>query len=502
MQVAHLTYHTAYPHTPFNPYHFITPLDDSSDGSSGGSSSGSSGGGSRLAVALYGGDTVRFLHASVHRQAAQPPPSPGPQPSPPSLGAAEEGEEDSSTSNFASPDIEQPAARAAGAGAAEPALEPAGQRAPTQQPAAAPQGDSSQQQQQQQQQQHSTPQSSGWAAGSPLGSPWPRQGQRHRRRRPPPSSPSAEGPDSELGVQYALVSCTHTIGSVWHPPPAGTSGSSLSSSGSCCAAISVAAAPQHLDLEACVYAALRQQGLPAGDLLDYAAAPVQGCSWQGRDGLLLLAVLRLRRPQQPAGAAQQPGVAAQPLQPQLAGQQPAGQQPAAQQPAGQQPAPSRSACVLLHVAAGSGAAVAVEWLEPPYPWHADLAAYLVQQTALAGGLACSSREGRRGCGRGGQDMHAGPHTHSWTGSISARRLTPSHVPPPPAGLAFEKAPAFFADFMRSRWAAPPPRARLPLALSNRSVLGTGRSLAHVAHPWLPQAILGYGGGGGSSGGSG
>lgn len=60
-----------------------------------------------------------------------------------------------------------------------------------------------------------------------------------------------------------------------------------------------------------------------------------------------------------------------------------------------------------------------------------------------------------------------------------------------AGLAFDKAPAFFADFMRSRWSPPPPRWSLPLVLSNRSVLGTGRSLGHITHPWLPQAILGY-----------
>lgn len=62
----------------------------------------------------------------------------------------------------------------------------------------------------------------------------------------------------------------------------------------------------------------------------------------------------------------------------------------------------------------------------------------------------------------------------------------------PAGLAFEKAPTFFAEFLRSRWAAPPFRPHLPLVLSNRSVLGTGCSLAHIAHSWLPQAILGYG----------
>ena len=61
-----------------------------------------------------------------------------------------------------------------------------------------------------------------------------------------------------------------------------------------------------------------------------------------------------------------------------------------------------------------------------------------------------------------------------------------------AGLAsFDKAPAFFAEFLRGRYSAPPPRHRLPLVLTNRSVLGSGESLQHLAHPFLPLAILGY-----------
>ena len=42
--------------------------------------------------------------------------------------------------------------------------------------------------------------------------------------------------------------------------------------------------------------------------------------------------------------------------------------------------------------------------------------------------------------------------------------------------------------------APPRAGSLPLVHTNSSVLtGGGRSLAHLAHPWLPQALLGFGG---------
>lgn len=345
--------------------------------SSAGSNDPSSSGSGRLAVALYGGDAVRVVHATVQRQAAQALPLLG-------THAAGDGEEDSSTSNFPSPDVQLGAGSPGAAAAAaldggSPPLEAAGQRAPAQPPAATPQSGSMQQQQQ-----RGTPQSSGRGAGSPLASPWPRQSQRQRQPAPSRAAPP-EGHDGELEVQYALVSCTHAVSRGWHPPPpSGGSGGSGANDGSL-AAVSISIAPEHLDLEACIYAALQQQGLPASDLLDYASALVQASSWQGRDGLLLLAVLRLRRPQ-PGGAAQQEG------QQQERAQQ---QQSQAQQPP---QAPSRSACVLLHVAAASGVASAVEWLEPPYPWHSDLSAYMVQQTALAGGRGRDALRVCRLCG--------------------------------------------------------------------------------------------------------
>ncbi len=79
----------------------------------------------------------------------------------------------------------------------------------------------------------------------------------------------------------------------------------------------------------------------------------------------------------------------------------------------------------------------------------------------------------------------------WSCVSCHHRLRP---PAPPAGLAFEKAPAFFADFLARRYGSCPlPRSRLPLVLTNRSVLGSGSSLSHLVHPWLPQAVLGWGG---------
>ncbi len=357
-QVVHLCYHTAYPHAPFNPYHVLMPLADGSTTDCCCSSSTSVG--SKLAIALYSGDAVRVVHATAQRQPSQPLPQLSP-------GAAGDGEEDSSTSNFPSPDAEQgagsPVAAAAAAHDGDGWPAPAGQRAPAQPPAAAPQAGSMQPQQQQ-----GTPASSGRNVGSPpLGSPWPR---RRQQQQPTPGRAALpEGSDSELDVQCALVSCTHAVSRGWHPPAPGAGNTASRTNDGSLAAVSIGMASAHLDLEACVYAALQQQGLPASDLLDYAAAPVQACSWQGRDGLLLLAVLRLRRPQ-PAATAQQEVQLQQPQQHQQ-----------------QQQVPSRSACVLLHVAADSGCSEVVEWLEPPYPWHADLAAYMVQQTALAGGLA-------------------------------------------------------------------------------------------------------------------
>lgn len=414
VQVAHLAFHTAYPHTPFNPYHSLVLLEgcaapgaaSSSDDSLGTSGSSSHDGGGQLAVALFTGDSVQYVHVAVHRQAAQPLWPPPPQLRSPLSPAEADGEGDSSTSIFASPDAHAALAGAGASASPSPALSPAGQRALAQPPATA-----AQLQQQ--------------GASTPGGSPWPRRGPQRRWQQQQAQQRAAASPDGqapELGVQYSLLGCTHAActGS-----SAACQASGSDASGRGMAAVSCGSAPEQLDLEACLYATMQQRGLPPGDLLDYAAAPVQACSWQGRDGLLLLAVLRLVRQPAPAAVAQQ-------------GALPGGEQQ--QQP--QQPHPSRSACVLVHAAAESGEGSVVEWLEPPYPWHDDLAAFLVQQTALA-------------------------------------------------GLAFEKAPAFFADFMRTLWAVPPRRHRLPLVLTNRSVLGTGQSLQHIAHPWLPMVLLGY-----------
>lgn len=409
LQVAHLSYNTAFPHTLFNPYHCLSQLggqgqlESSSSSSSGESSSGG------LAVAMYSGDSVRYAHAAVGRsavQAAQAVPA-----AQPPQGGTSSGEADGGTGTSSN-------------------LPPAAQETPAAGNPPPPQrlGHGGAGSQQGQQQQQAPP-----AAASPLGtSPWQ---QRQRRRHSHEQLPSPAGGrwDCDLGSQFAVISCTHARdGSSSQCQPRHSS-----VSGSCSgdmAAVSLAAAPQQLDLEESIFSALQQRGLPPSALLNYAAAPVLGGCWEGQDGMLLLAVLCLVRP----AAAQQ--------HQQLKQVDPGGRQTSSPTPAhhhqqASQP-PQRSACVLLHAAAGSGAPRLVEWLEPPYPWHNDLSAFLVQQTAFA-------------------------------------------------GLAFEKAPAFFGDFMRSQYCVPPPRRRRPLVLSNRSVLGTGTSLQHIAHPYLPEAILGY-----------
>ncbi|PSC76438.1 hypothetical protein C2E20_0265 [Micractinium conductrix] len=450
----HLSYHTCFPHAPFNPFHFLCPLDgpgllgDSTECSSGawdrsGSGSGAGDGGT-LAIALYTGDGVRWVHAAASRKAAPPPSS--------QVRHGTEDEEDSSTSRFPSPDLAAMVATAAAAAAAAarpvspaavvPPASPAGQRTPAQPPSAADSPSMSQHQQQR-------PSRSASPAASPRSSPWHRGGRaRWQRPRHAAASPGA-GNDCELGTTTTLVSCTHALaGSSRGGGGATTAGGGAGSGGGrALAAVGLVAVPHQLDLEVCLFAALRQQGLPPSALVDYAAAPVQGCCWQGEEGLLLLAVLRLQR----TSANGQPAELPPPPPQQRAQQQqqvPSSPAPAAPLPKAAQQAPAhRSACLLLHAAAGDGSPLLVEWLEPPYPWHDDLSAFLVQQTAFA-------------------------------------------------GLAFEKAPAFFAEFMRSRYGGPlPPRRALPLVLTNRSVLGSGSSLAHVAHPWLPHAILGYGAGG-------
>ena len=156
----------------------------------------------------------------------------------------------------------------------------------------------------------------------------------------------------------------------------------------------------------------------------------------------------------------------------------------------------RSACALLHVAAASGSAEVAEWLEAPYPWHDDLAAYMVQQTAFAGGWR---RVWSAGTGRAQVAVQA-------AGGISRQmvkcmctsiRISVSFcaVAASPsccrfAGLAFERAPAFFADFLRVSYCRPGGVVGRPTVLTNHSV-GSGMSLQHIVHPFMPLAILGY-----------
>ena len=424
-----------------------------------------------MAIALYTGDGVRWVHAAAHRtplQAPSPAPSQQQRQAPPHspasgmASALEEGEEESSSSHFRAP-----------------SLPPAGQRGGVQPPpAASMEAESPRRPASSQGTPQGTPARSSWPpaeharATSPAGSPWPRA----RRRQPPRPLPSpSDDAEAVLSLAYATVNCAHAWGGGGHlaaawaaaaAAAAASGGGSGRGLAAAAAAVSVATAPQRLDLEACLYEALQQRGLPPGVLLDYAAAPVAGASWAGADGLLLLAVLRLSQ----------------------LDAEPATAQPEGGSQGGPPRTSARSACVLLHAAAGDGRPAVVEWLEPPYPWHDDLSAFLVQQTAFAG---AAGRAGGCWAGLGGAGRPRARCT------APDRQAAPPPAAAPCAGLAFDKAPAFFADFMRSRWGAPPPRAwRLPLVLTNRSVLGTGQSLDHIAHPWLPQALLGYGGGGG------
>jgi hypothetical protein len=422
-QVAHLSYNTAFPHTLFNPYHCLAQLEGQGqlERQENGSSSNSSSGG--LAVAMYSGDSVRYVHAAVSRNAVQATPAAQVLQSGSRSGEAEGGTGTSRDSLAVAQEMpgagSPPQPQLLGHGVAE-----------------LQQGQEQQQPQEQEQQalQQSPP-----AALSPLGtSPWQQRQRQRRHSHEQLPLPAGGRWDCDLGAHFAVISCTHAIDS---------SSSQLQPrhsiiSGSCSgdmAAVSMAAAPQQLDLEESIFEALQQQGLPPSALLNYAAAPMLGGCWEGQDGLLLLAVLCLVRP----AAAQQQQHQVDPGGRQISSPAPAHHAHQQQQQQAPQP-PQRSACVLVHAAAGSGAPRLVEWLEPPYPWHNDLSAFMVQQTAFA-------------------------------------------------GLAFEKAPAFFGDFMRSQYCVPPPRRRLPLVLTNRSVLGTGTSLQHIAHPYLPEAILGYNG---------
>lgn len=367
LQVAHLSYHTSFPHAAFNPFHFLAPLDGSPSTLTSCGRDSCRGQGSAMAVAIYTGAAVRYVHVAAGRREAQPLPA-SPLARQHSSG---DDEASSSASRFPSPESAAAAPRAS-----LYAASPAGQRTPVQ-PQALSQGSP-----QQQQPRMSSPQQQRAGSVSPAppalrGFPPHRHSWPHPQRAPQERSPAlpcgAPGGD-ELQVQTALVPCAHACG--------GSRGScalfwqqhrrlfAKTSSGSgAMAAVSLTVAPLQLDLEACIFQALQQEGLPPAALADYAAAPVQAGTWQGQDGLLLLAVLRLVREDPPSGdqGSRQQGWAAC-LPAQQLGQQPV----------------HRSACALLHAAAADGAATLVEWLEPPYPWHDDLSAFMVQQTAFAG----------------------------------------------------------------------------------------------------------------------
>ncbi|GAB4817591.1 hypothetical protein N2152v2_004637 [Parachlorella kessleri] len=130
-----------------------------------------------------------------------------------------------------------------------------------------------------------------------------------------------------------------------------------------------------VDWEEFLYEAVQQLGLDPGQLEDYGIATGTQCMWQGRMGLLAVALLQLRGQQQ----------GGQPL-----------------------------SCVLIHVA------------------------------------ACTE-----------------------------------------ATAPINRVAAFAAEWLRGRLAEPSSREQLPYVLTNVSVLREGRSLQYIAHPWLPQCILGY-----------
>lgn len=467
--MVHLAYHTSFPHAAFNPFHSLALLDGSPGACSSHGSISSTLQGCTLAVALYTGAGVRYLHVAASRRGAQPLPA-----SPLARQQSSENDEsNSSASRFLSPES---AAAAPSAGVF--AASPAGQRTPVQPPALSL--DSPQQQQQQQRRGSISPVPSSFLRGSPS-----QQQQRRHWPQPHPApqgrllaSPGSAAGGEELEVQTALVACAHAYGGArsssshfWQQHQ--RLSSDIAGSSGAMAAVSLTVLPLQLDLESCIFDALRLQGLPPAALADYAAAPVQAGEWQGQDGLLLLAVLRLVREAAPVadqGCVMPAAAATSCTQAEKRGQH----------------APHRSACALLHAAAPDGTARLVEWLEPPYPWHDDLSTFLVQQTAFAGAVRGGQAAGHPpGC------LWASTHAQgSWSRASCCHLLRP---PSPHAGLAFEKAPAFFADFLaRCYGSGLLPRDRLPVVLTNRSVLGSGSSLSHIVHPWLPQAVLGWG----------
>ena len=274
--MVHLAYHTSFPHAAFNPFHSLALLDGSPGACSSHGSISSTLQGCTLAVALYTGAGVRYLHVAASRRGAQPLPA-----SPLARQQSSENDEsNSSASRFLSPES---AAAAPSAGVF--AASPAGQRTPVQPPALSL--DSPQQQQQQQRRGSISPVPSSFLRGSPS-----QQQQRRHWPQPHPApqgrllaSPGSAAGGEELEVQTALVACAHAYGGArsssshfWQQHQ--RLSSDIAGSSGAMAAVSLTVLPLQLDLESCIFDALHLQGLPPAALADYAAAPVQAGEWQ------------------------------------------------------------------------------------------------------------------------------------------------------------------------------------------------------------------------------
>lgn len=252
--MAHLCYHTAPPHPPFNPYTalLLPPLPTPTRG---GLSPAYS-----IGVACNLGDGLRLVRLAV-----------GPE----SAAAA------------------TAAARAAAAAAAARAA--AAATGPTPAAAAGPTGSSLGERATNGQQEPSAWQGGGGDSSGGPGVP----------------AAAAEGPPpeqllEEMGLQYEVVACC-TASSLASPSPAPSQGpasgergagrvasaaSSAAVGGGLVAAVSAASLGAPLDWEEFIFRAVQQQGLPLHSLRDYGAALiVQGAGQQGRAGILALALL-------------------------------------------------------------------------------------------------------------------------------------------------------------------------------------------------------------------
>lgn len=185
-----------------------------------------------------------------------------------------------------------------------------------------------------------------------------------------------------LDIRWSEVACWQTAAAAESAPAAVPE-----------AEVLLAAPAAVLDVEAAAFAALQSVGIPTSWLQDYAAVPVmQGC-WRGRDGTLVLVLLRLQDLQHGSEQTdsemegETTGECCTEEAVPAYGGWPRQQRRQAQQRCG---AHEQSACLLLHAAAVCGTGSTLELLHPPYPWQVELSQDLVQQLALAG-VCC--REG-------------------------------------------------------------------------------------------------------------